>query len=333
MSEQAAKQTKPQSSSSRSASQQETAQPELYFEVLRPPAATATGQPLTPDVITQLQSVIGNHALQRLADTEPTFITPRNILPRCFTGGLAPTVQRQDEDESEPHHAPPARIGGGHGPRPITPLEPGLPVRTVAPLAGEHTTPEEADAAIRRVLGVYVQQAIREGRQITNLVYVVDDETWDRAWRTRYGHEGMSDPRRTTVSGWVDRDMAAGTVRVWIHRDRETPGTVIHEAIHLYHSITSVDALTEGITEYFTQRVVHDLGLTSPVHYPEETHIIDMLVSLVGEPVVANAYFNNAVPELIQAYAAVRSEADWHQLIRHMQREEWDAAELLVQRP
>jgi hypothetical protein len=99
--------------------------------------------------------------------------------------------------------------------------------------------------------------------------------------------------------------------------------------------------LVEGITEYYTRRVIRDLGLyaTMPISYPQETRIIEMLIAYLGadgEQLIANAYFQNQAAELEAAFLRVRGETatiSWAIFRTHMSQNRWLEAQAMLARP
>ncbi|MBM7843856.1 WXG100 family type VII secretion target [Herpetosiphon giganteus] len=192
-----------------------------------------------------------------------------------------------------------------------------------------HTSAPDADTAIRDHLGSYVTDAVADNRQITGRVGVVDDTNWDIAGINHYGQDVWESGKRDAINGFVDSDG-----RVWIHQDKGNPGTMIHEGVHKYSDEAMIGVsqpLNEGVTEYFTRSTTDNLGLPSRGNYQGNYEFVSSLSSLVGEDVVADAYFNGNMDGLKDAYVnAGYSEAQWDMLIEHTQNNEWADAELLT---
>ncbi|MFD3162780.1 WXG100 family type VII secretion target [Herpetosiphon sp. NSE202] len=192
-----------------------------------------------------------------------------------------------------------------------------------------HTGAPDADTAIRDHLGSYVTDAVADNRQITGRVGVVDDTNWDIAGINHYGKDVWESGKRDAINGFVDSDG-----RVWIHQDKGNPGTMIHEGVHKYSDEAMIGVsqpLNEGVTEYFTRSTTDNLGLPSRGNYQGNYEFVSSLSSLVGEDVVADAYFNGNMDGLKDAYVnAGYSEAQWDTLIEHTQNNEWADAELLT---
>ena len=94
---------------------------------------------------------------------------------------------------------------------------------------------------------------------------------------------------------------------IWIHKDRGGPGTAIHEGFHKYASPVLRDTLIndfhgggndvcnldEGLTEYFTRKVIAtgDLGFPRS-SYPSQHTAVTKLLTKVSEATLAKAYFD-----------------------------------------
>ncbi len=192
-----------------------------------------------------------------------------------------------------------------------------------------HTSAPDADTAIRDHLGPYVTEAVADNRQITGKVAVVDDANWDIAGINRYGKAVWESGKRDSINGFVDTEG-----RVWIHEDKGNSGTMIHEGMHKYSDAAMIGVsqpLNEGVTEYFTRSTTDNLGLTGRANYQENYEFVSSLSSLVGEDVVADAYFNGNMDGLKDAYVnAGYTEAQWDTMIEHTEKNEWADAELLT---
>ncbi|KPL86097.1 WXG100 family type VII secretion target [Herpetosiphon geysericola] len=192
-----------------------------------------------------------------------------------------------------------------------------------------HTSAPDADIAIRDHLSSYLSDAIADNRQITGRVGVVDDTNWDIAGINHYGQDVWESGKRDGINGFVDSEG-----RVWIHQDKGNPGTMIHEGVHKYSDDAMIyvsQPLNEGVTEYFTRSTTDNLGLPSRANYQGNYEFVSSLSSLVGEAVVADAYFNGNMDGLKDAYVnAGYTEAQWDTLIEHTQNNEWADAELLT---
>ena len=196
----------------------------------------------------------------------------------------------------------------------------------------KHQTPAQADAAIQKHLSAYVADAVKAGRKIAGKVAVVGDADWDKAGEFHYGKEkwhakrkGSSRLYRDSINGFVDKKG-----RVWIHKDRGNPGTMIHEAVHKYSDRAMIGVsqpLNEGVTEYFTRKVCKEANITKTRgNYNANYKTVVALVKLVGEKTVAAAYFDGNVDGLKKAFVAKKSKEDYDAFIKATKNNKWSEA-------
>lgn len=199
----------------------------------------------------------------------------------------------------------------------------------VRPGTAGHMSAAEADTLIQGHLSAYLGDALKDGRQISGRVAVVDDDDWDVAGIAHYGEKRWKDTKRDGLNGFVDSEG-----RVWVHKDRGT-GTMMHEAVHKYSDDAMIGVsqpLNEGVTEYFTRSVFDSTG-SPPArsNYQNNFRFTEDLVNLVGEDVVAEAYFDGDMDGLKEAYIdAGKTEADWDTMIEHTKKDEWSDARKLA---
>jgi hypothetical protein len=197
---------------------------------------------------------------------------------------------------------------------------------TTAEDGKSHTSAAEADTYIQTHLATYVTEAVKQGRQISGLVGVVDDTDWNRAGIAHYGESTWNGGKKTSINGFVDSQG-----RVWIHKDRGNAGTMIHEAIHKYSDEALIgisQPLNEGVTEYFTRKVCD--ALTPPItgrgNYQNNYDCVVTLVSLVTEATLASAYFDGQTDALKDAFVKAKSEDDWNEFIDATKNNQWAKA-------
>jgi hypothetical protein len=194
-----------------------------------------------------------------------------------------------------------------------------------------HTAAIDADEAIADHLGALVADARGDGRQIAGIVAVVADEDWDVAGINRYGESVWAGGKRDSINGFVDVEG-----RVWIHRDRGNPGTMIHEACHKWSddALQAVSQpLNEGVTEYFTRRVCAAMTPSlapGRANYQANWTAVNQLVALVGEATVAAAFFDGDVDGLREAFVSSKSETEWNDFITATRGNNWAQATTLA---
>lgn len=187
-------------------------------------------------------------------------------------------------------------------------------------------TPDEADTLIRRRYGGNLVDAIAAGTQAEGSIQVVDDAQYRVAYQNRYGSIDEDYPN---VNAFVDRSTTPPTV--WIHRDRQRPTTVLHEALHLYSDAavrtTCGSEVNEGITEYFTRQIVREQNLPDRSGiYDDEYAEVNALVEICGEDVLRRAYFEGDIAGLESAIDTARSAGTFATWVAAMQAEDWAAA-------
>lgn len=187
-------------------------------------------------------------------------------------------------------------------------------------------TPDEADTLIRRQYGGNLVDAIAAGTQAEGRIQVVDDAQYRVAYQNRYGSIDEDYPN---VNAFVDRSTTPPTV--WIHRDRQRPTTVLHEALHLYSNAavrtTYGNKVNEGITEYFTRQIVREQNLPDRTDlYDDEYAEVNALAEICGEDVLRRAYFEGNIAGLQSAIDTARSAGTFAAWVAAMQGEDWAAA-------
>ncbi len=208
--------------------------------------------------------------------------------------------------------------------------------------AGGFPSAAESDALIRaHIPSDYLANAVADGRQAEGNLAIVDEPTFAIAYaETRGGTP------RATLNGFVD-----GDGRQWVRASRANPGTPIHEAIHNYSEpalIRTSQPLNEGVTEYFTRMVTDQTDdPTTPADeaaatasdrvriYSGNLGFVERLVDVVGEDVVAAAYFDGDVDGLKDAFLIETAlpEATWDSMIADTRDNRWTTATLLLSPP
>ena len=174
----------------------------------------------------------------------------------------------------------------------------------------------EVDRVITTELGHYVGGAVTAGA--TSRARSPWSATPTGSWRS-----SGSGRRRSCSHTWPPPTRSwTSTSRprhIWIHKDRGGPGTAIHEGFHKYASPVlrnrliddfrgggnDVCNLDEGLTEYFTRKVITSAGLGFPrSSYPSQFKSVTKLLTKVSEATLAKAYFDG---DMVNAAGGVRS--------------------------
>jgi len=184
-----------------------------------------------------------------------------------------------------------------------------------------HMSGPDADKAIRQHLQQYVVDAVRAGRKVEGEVSVVGDEdfqmAFDRQW-VRAAKQAFPGRKAWEVcNAFVDVNLPKR--RIWVHRDMGDTGVVIHEGMHKYAdsllrdeeialcqrlkiAYGGISQLDEGITEYFTRKVVAQLPIQQRVNYENPFLVAGGLVARCTEQVVAAAYYDGKFDALKQKF-------------------------------
>jgi hypothetical protein len=111
----------------------------------------------------------------------------------------------------------------------------------------------------------------------------------------------------------------------------------IHETIHLNSKLgarAGVSAfqddfgnpLEEGVTQYFTNKVLAEQKLGTGVAYPEQLKLANQLISAVGEDLIIAAYFKGEKDAINKVVAASNKHGDygkWRTSIRSQNPKDW----------
>ncbi len=163
-----------------------------------------------------------------------------------------------------------------------------------------HTAPATADLLIGDTYGTYVQEAIANGVAAVGTVQIVSLEDARRIWAASYGSTPESMAQFETVNGWADRSQDPWVS--YVIETRGNPGTVIHEALHLYSSPAYKAAygtnVNEGTNEYFTRQITDPLRIARG-NYQTECDEVTALAGTATEDVMRSAYFEGNLAGLV----------------------------------
>jgi len=201
-----------------------------------------------------------------------------------------------------------------------------------------HMSGPDADKAIRQHLQQYVADAVKAGRKVEGEVSVVGDEdfqmAFDRQW-VRAAKQSFPGQKAWEVcNAFVDVNLPKR--RIWVHRDKGDTGVVIHEGMHKYANSTlrddqialckrlnisygGISQLDEGITEFFTRKVVAQLPIKQRVNYENPFLVAQHLAARCTEAVVAAAYYDGSFDALKQKFGL----AQWPAFAENLERKDW----------
>lgn len=207
---------------------------------------------------------------------------------------------------------------------------------------GEYPTAAETDNLIRTYLPAdYIAVPVANGQQADGNLAIVGEANYALARGRSTGR-----PVPDNNNGFADR----GREQQWVRVGHANYGTPIHEALHFYSDPDFRQEfrtpLNEGATEYFTHVIVDQLDdpATTTVDeasdiahdrrniYSDNLAFTEDLVNVVGEDILAAAYFEGDIAGLEAEYIAVtgRTADEWESMIEHVKKEEWDEAEELL---
>lgn len=196
--------------------------------------------------------------------------------------------------------------------------------------APRHTSAAEADALIQEKMGLYVAKAVKEGKQVSGQVAVLNQADFVKAYTDENGYPPNG------VNAFVR--VNAGDRLIVVNANKGNAGTVIHEGMHKYSDLTIKSRygqnMNEAFTEYMT-RLITD-NLPTPIvrgNYADNFEVGKKLAALLGPHVMKSAYFNGKVDELIAVYKTKtkRGDSDWNAFTAHVASKEWDEAEDLIE--
>ena len=214
------------------------------------------------------------------------------------------------------------------------------PVVRRAPALKGHTTAEKVDDNIATV----IDKAIAESPTIAKFVpakklkaesghLVVDDPAVFTERYKKYAKEVGATDKPEEVGGFTDRK--AGEIHLRFHTaDVEA---ALHEAVHL-NSSTKFQGnfghpCNEGVTEYFTQKVLDEQGLKPGKAYTDQMKIAEGLIAALDENQVGNAYFKGDLAAYKAVVKALGNDfSTWHSRINSNDPADWEMATALVKK-
>jgi hypothetical protein len=193
-----------------------------------------------------------------------------------------------------------------------------------------HTTPEKADELIRKHLANCAKPGIDADKKITGSAQIVGEPEWSRAGEAHYGKDIWKAKKVDTLNGFVDKNG-----KVWVHKDRGNPATMVHEGVHKYSNDTLIkqsQPLNEGMTEYFT-RVVAGKEKLAPArrNYQDNYESAKALADVVGEKALCDAYFGGKTDQLKSAVDAKQGAGTWDKYVAATKDGKWSEATKLLE--
>lgn len=203
-----------------------------------------------------------------------------------------------------------------------------------------HKTGKEVDDALDAspYFAKLVEAKHKAGTKAEGHVHIHDDAAFEEAYvkmaATRMNPatgkiftEDEARARSKNVNAFAD-----GT-EIHLHENRGEPGTAIHESMHLFSNAYTVKMgynANEGTTEYFTRKLCAELSITRGTFYPSQLASVTKMLTLVGEDVVAAAYFQDKLTELETALDAKKTAGTFAKWVTAMKASKYSDADALL---
>ena len=174
-----------------------------------------------------------------------------------------------------------------------------------------------------RVLWPYIGGKIERGLKVKGGVDYLEQKKFEEAYiaHARRRHGAVADVKN--VGGYFD----PGRGRIVMPRLAKL-GNLLHEAIHKFADTrfrtAFGNAMDEGVTQYFTDRVLEEYGLSPGTRYREETRGARALVNKVGFETVALGYFLGPPLGVVKALERQPGGFDTNALLSALRKEKVD---------
>lgn len=194
---------------------------------------------------------------------------------------------------------------------------------------------DEAASGVQGTLSGYVNEKI-ENIDFASLTAFLSEDQWENIgiFRKDTIQNVGGEEREAKVHGVTSPDKT-----VWIRKSLATKMELIHEYIHVISNgaVRKQSVyLNEGMTQYFAEKVCSVLKISSNKSgdaYLDQTNLVEKIVRLVGEQVVAEAYFKGNVKALEEAiknkkgYTGQDWGKEWRTFISNVNNSVWKEAE------
>lgn len=221
-------------------------------------------------------------------------------------------------------------------------------LRCAPPLSG-HTTREiladekiagDVDAALKtsKAITAYIpKEQIKETKGHVHIDLKGAFEKHEEESAKASGNTSPPVPEGQTVAGFTD----LRTGQIHLKNQLADVESAIHEAIHLNSNVGNQKKglsafqlnfghpLEEGVTQYFTNKVLDEQGLAPGPSYKDELNLAQALIDTLGEKAVGDAYFKGdtkAQKAIVDASNKHGDMAQWRKLSRSDDSKDWPEA-------
>lgn len=186
----------------------------------------------------------------------------------------------------------------------------------------DHTTGEEVDAFVQadEFFNYYIQSSFdADGNGADGRIFILDDAAFEAEWvayavQRRNPNTGAlfteAEARAFGVNAFEDNG------RIVLHKNRGTPGTAVHESMHLFthssYSTTMGFNVNEGTTELFTRLLCSRVNIRREHNYQAQHDAMYAVATGLdrGHNLLAGAYFDGRYQALRDAMNAVPGRYD-----------------------
>lgn len=177
----------------------------------------------------------------------------------------------------------------------------------------DHTTGEEVDAFVQadEFFNYYIQSSFdSDGNGVDGRIAILDDAAFEAEWvayavQRRNPNTGAlfteAEARAFGVNAFEDNG------RIVLHKNRGTPGTAVHESMHLFthssYATTMGFNVNEGTTELFTRLLCSRVNIRREHNYQAQHDAMYAVATGLdkGHNLLARAYFDGQYKALKDA--------------------------------
>lgn len=233
------------------------------------------------------------------------------------------------------------------GATPVVQRAPVLEKRSPGELISDDDFAKDVDTALAQSKTITTYVAAKDLRKATGRFHIEFKETFEKHLAENAKAIGdttsTAGDKDTIVKGFTD--LKSGEIRL---RERvANVESAVHEAVHLNSKQSSNPAvsffqrefshpLEEGVTQYFTNRVLAEQKIGSGSAYPDQLALAQAMVDVLNDGPVGKAYFNGdhgARDAIIAAFNKSRlNYTDFLKGLNGRDKKDWQSAATLLKR-